>query len=320
MANGNNNSVVELPWTGTGYGSQITLPFSGLNNPNGIALDSAGDVFVANWAGSENVVELPKTSTGYGPQTTLPFSGLSRPIGVALDGAGDVFIAENWPPESALELPKTATGYGQQTTLAATGLFNPEGVAVDSAGDLFIGDTANYRWRRPSRSTSAAQMSAHPEQRPRAMQPDADLTAINADTTLGEPQVATGGLKHLDFNRASGSTCIGAVTAGATCTVNVTFTPLAAGFRQWFGEPPGGGHDITTTQLSGFGIEATTGAPGRAARPANRRLHDRFRHHPNLPAVRRQHRWRTLTVTPSISGPSYKIADSTCASRRDAGK
>ena len=62
--------------------------------------------------------------------------------------------------------------------------------------------------------------------------------------------MATGGLKHLDFNRASGSTCIGAVTAGATCTVNVTFAPLAAGFRHGSVSLPSGGHDITITQLS----------------------------------------------------------------------
>ncbi len=116
-----NNLVVELPWTGTGYLSQITLPFSGLNYPAGIALDSAGDVFVSNWVGSSVVELLSKTSTGYGPTVTLPFSGLSRLGGIALDSAGDVFIAENWPPEGALESAEeqlTPTGYGQQTTLA----------------------------------------------------------------------------------------------------------------------------------------------------------------------------------------------------------
>ena len=43
------NRVVELPRTGTGYGPQMTLPFSGLNGPYGIALDSAGDVFITDW-------------------------------------------------------------------------------------------------------------------------------------------------------------------------------------------------------------------------------------------------------------------------------
>ena len=41
----------------------------------GLAVDSAGDVFIAD-TGNFRVVELPKTATGYGPQTTLPVSGL----------------------------------------------------------------------------------------------------------------------------------------------------------------------------------------------------------------------------------------------------
>ena len=56
-----------------------------------------------------------------------------------------------------------------------------------------------------------------------------------ASGTLGTPKVLTGGAPNLDFTLASGSTCTGDVAEGATCTVNVTFAPLATGSSEWLG-------------------------------------------------------------------------------------
>jgi hypothetical protein len=52
---------------------------------------------------------------------------------------------------------------------------------------------------------------------------------VPASGTLGTPKVFTQGSPNLDFTLASGSTCVGTVTEGAICEVNVTFTPLAPG-------------------------------------------------------------------------------------------
>jgi hypothetical protein len=132
-----NNRIVELPWMGTGYGPQTTLPFSGLIVPVGVAVDSAGDVFEGDYGPIAR--ELPKTSTGYGPQVILPFSGLSSTRGIAVDSAQDVFLADTFNAR-VLELPKTETGYGPQITLPFGGLSGPWGVAVDSADDVFVAD------------------------------------------------------------------------------------------------------------------------------------------------------------------------------------
>ena len=105
-----------------------SVPFTGLNDPTGLAVDQPGDVFVAN-SGVNQVLEL---SAG-GTQTTLGFTGLSDPTGVAVDSAGDVFVA-NKGANQILEL----TAGGTQTTLGFTGLSDPTGVAVDSAGDVFV--------------------------------------------------------------------------------------------------------------------------------------------------------------------------------------
>jgi streptogramin lyase len=120
-------------------GVQTSVSANGLE-PSAVALDSAGDVFIAESAG--NVVELPSTGNGtYGNQITLA-TGLNLPTGLAVDGAGDVFIAENGDG-LIVELPRGCTSSAYQVTVAS-GL-NPYGVALDGGGDLFIADVSNQR-------------------------------------------------------------------------------------------------------------------------------------------------------------------------------
>ncbi len=211
--------MLELPWTGTGYGTQVTLPFSGLDCPWGVALDSAGDVFVTNW-GSSSVVELPKTSTGYGPQVTLPFSGLSGPYGDAVDNDGNVFVVNNNfnnAPGSVVELQTKSVNFG--------------GVNICPAGQM-----------TPAPCSETLTLNFN----------------VTASGTLGTPKVLTGGAPNLDFTVASGSTCTGAFSAAATCTVNVTFAPLAAGKRNGSVEiTDGSGNVLTTTLIYGFGFGQT---------------------------------------------------------------
>jgi DNA-binding beta-propeller fold protein YncE len=69
-------------------GAQLMVA-AGLSYPTGVAVDGAGDVFIAD-AGNGQVVEV----TPGGIQTTVPATVLGSPQGVAVDGAGDVFIAD----------------------------------------------------------------------------------------------------------------------------------------------------------------------------------------------------------------------------------
>ncbi len=57
--------MVELPKTATGYGPQTTLPISGLNQPNGVAVDTAGDLLIAD-DGNNRVVEFQTHSVDFG--------------------------------------------------------------------------------------------------------------------------------------------------------------------------------------------------------------------------------------------------------------
>ena len=72
---------------------------------------------------------------------------------------------------------------------------------------------------------------------------------------LGTPIVLTGGALNGDFTLATGSTCTGAVIAGAACSVNVTFTPQHPGLRSGAVElVDSSGNILATTYVHGIGI------------------------------------------------------------------
>jgi len=313
------NSVAELPWTETGYRPRIVLPTEFVYPVNNIAVDAAGDVFIVD-AGNNTVFESRRTPTGYAPQTTLPFVGLNffSGGGIAVDSTGnDLFVADNGN-NRVLEERMTASGYGPQTTLLTGPLNFPRGLFVDSAGDLFIADQNNNRvleLQTVSANFGGTNVCAPGATTPAPCSQTLTLNFnVNADATLGYPEVHTGGVPDLDFTLANGSTCRGAVAAGSTCTVNVTFAPLAAGFRNGSVQLTAGGTVIASTYLSGFGVAATTGAPVPQLSSTFLQFGAvDFGEIETLPVTVANLGGGTLTVAPSITSQSYTVANSTCA-------
>ena len=125
--------VVELA---PGSSAPTVLPFSGLYQPQGLAVDNAGAVYVADF--NNRVVKLTAGSTS---QTVLPFTGLNYPEGVAVDGQGTVYVADRGN-NRVVKLTAGSTG---QTVLPFSGLKNPDGVAADPAGNVYVTDTDNDR-------------------------------------------------------------------------------------------------------------------------------------------------------------------------------
>ncbi len=133
--------VVEVP--PGGWNDPQDFIGSGFLAPEGIAVDAAGDAFVAD-SGNDDVVEIP---AGGGQQTTLDpglsvnGEGLSDPTGVAVDTSGDVYVADtgdNRVVELTPTVSSTPANPSYTASVVATGLSSPEGVALDSQGDLYI--------------------------------------------------------------------------------------------------------------------------------------------------------------------------------------
>ncbi len=157
-------SVTTLAGSGTpGFldGPAATANF---DHPSGVAVDSAGVVYVA-----ERVNCRIRTVSPAGIVATLAGSGVAAfadgtgtaasfagPVAVAVDAAGKVYVADTQNNRI-----RTITPAGVVTTLAGSGasmpfaegtgaaatFFSPSGVAVDAAGNVYVADAGNNRIR-----------------------------------------------------------------------------------------------------------------------------------------------------------------------------
>jgi DNA-binding beta-propeller fold protein YncE len=85
-----------------GSTDQTVLPLTGLEYPDGMAVDTAGDVYVIDGKNSQVV----KFAAGSNDQTAVSSTVHHRPKDVAVDGAGNVYVVDN-------------SGFGQVVKLEA---------------------------------------------------------------------------------------------------------------------------------------------------------------------------------------------------------
>ena len=172
--------IVDVAGTGaTGYSgdSHSSLPAT-LNAPTGLALDGAGNLYIAD--SGNNVIRMIDAATGNiataAGDGTLGYSGdtgpataaeLNNPQGVTIDAFGDIVIADtnnqvirrvdvvtgiiatlagDGVTSGFQDGKGTYTGFGVPAIQA--GLSLPYSVAFDLAGDMYIADSANNAIRK----------------------------------------------------------------------------------------------------------------------------------------------------------------------------
>ena len=169
--------IVTFAGTGTAGYSGDGGPASAalLDSPRGIAVDAAGDLFIADT--NNDVIREVVKATGniitFAGNGTVGFSGdgglataaeIAGPIALAVDSAGDLFIADNGNArirevvKSTGEIITVAgdgtVGYrGDGGPATAAEIFNSNGIAVDSVGDLFLTDFGNNVIREVVKAT-----------------------------------------------------------------------------------------------------------------------------------------------------------------------
>ncbi|MGB8478694.1 MAG: Ig-like domain repeat protein [Acidobacteriaceae bacterium] len=160
VADYGNNAVYEIVagTSGNAAGavsstSQVIQVGSGFLHLFGVAVDSSGDVFVAD-AGNGAVKEVVAGTNGNAPGAVSSASavnavgsGFSGPKGVAVDGSGDVFVSDG---NAVYEIVAGTNGNTPGTVSSTStvnavgsGFSQPEGVAVDGRGNVFVADVDN---------------------------------------------------------------------------------------------------------------------------------------------------------------------------------
>jgi trimeric autotransporter adhesin len=145
----------------------------GLNAPRGVAVDSAGNVYIAD-TGANCIRKVDTAGTvtrvaGGGGTTTCTATtttavSLLTPSGLAIDGTGALIVADsgrNCIRKIVGTTVSAVAGGGGTTTCTATtatgvSLSGPVGVAVDSADNVYIADTGRNCLRKVVGTTVSA--------------------------------------------------------------------------------------------------------------------------------------------------------------------
>jgi hypothetical protein len=184
-------NIQTVAGNGTAGYSGDTTPAIGaqLSNPNGVFVDSAGNIFIADT--DNNAIREVATTTGIittvagtGPANdcnpsddpcgdggAATSANLGFPTGVFVDASENVFIADTFDHR----IRKVTASTGVISTVAGTGnegysgdgapatsaeLDDPHGVWVDTSGDIFIADSDNSAIREVVAATGFIQTVA----------------------------------------------------------------------------------------------------------------------------------------------------------------
>ncbi|MBS0420037.1 MAG: hypothetical protein JSR66_20160 [Proteobacteria bacterium] len=107
----------------------------------GVRLDTAGNLFVGNWANGGEILKLPFTNGSYGATSSQVAGGLGYPAGLSVGASGNVF-ASITNSTTVVEIINTAGTYGAPFQVGP-GFSFPNGTALDASGNLYVADNAH---------------------------------------------------------------------------------------------------------------------------------------------------------------------------------
>lgn len=276
------NGVVTKQTAGAGGGyTESTLGH--FNNPVGVAVDLAGDVFVVD----DNERSLYELAAGSYAQTTIDAATLPTPFAVSIDALGNLYVGT----VRGTYIEKYTLNNGVYTKSDVLNAPATYGVIADELGNLLYASPSQFMKATFSNGTYTEQVYSPYRVQALTQGPDRVIYAVSyfestgirlntapsfgsvpvgtpaarqitigftVDTAgrFGTPAVLTQGTGGLDFSLVT-TTCSGVLEAQAGCTVTVAFDPTVPGLRS------GGvalvdvnGNVVATATVSGVGVAA----------------------------------------------------------------
>ena len=227
------------------------------NQPAGIAVDVAGNVYVADQANNRirkiTAAGVASTLAGNGQadmrDTTVGTAAMfNAPSGLAIDAAGNVLVADkgNHRIRKITQAGVVTTvagsdsGYAEGPSLGTAKFFAPSAVAIDADGNIYVADTKNYRIRliTATAPSQVVTLMGTGTQGP----DDGDVSTARFNKPVGIALDAAGNIYVADSNR------IRKISAGLLTTLAGSET---AGFAE------GSGAAARFNGPTGIAIDAT---------------------------------------------------------------
>lgn len=123
-----------------GFAAASFAAGSGLSVPHGLAVDTAGNLWVAN-TGANNILKF-NSNYVLQPQATIT-AGITLPTGVAFDPSGNLWVA-NFQGNNGLGSISMYTNGKQNTNATITnGIIGPYAIAIDGMGNIWVSNDGN---------------------------------------------------------------------------------------------------------------------------------------------------------------------------------
>ena len=126
--------IMTLPGRGAGEQPEVSPDAKSkatLNYPYGMAVDGAGNLYVANVFGGVNIY----SAKGFKLTNTIT-AGLSYPAAVAIAFGGNIYVANNGGDDITIYNPALA----QVGTITDSTLYSPDSMYIDGNNDIWVLD------------------------------------------------------------------------------------------------------------------------------------------------------------------------------------